>query len=119
RKTTAKSLLNKGVILSLLRREQEAIVVYNEIADRFETAIEPAVRALVARALWYKGCDLRALAERETSSQRLEQALDVYIDIVSRRAADPILRPLAEGAASQLQDLLEALAEPGFAAALD
>ena len=58
REEIAKALLNKGISLSKLGRNDEEIAVYNNVLARFSTGTETALRENVARALYNKG-DLR------------------------------------------------------------
>jgi tetratricopeptide (TPR) repeat protein len=54
----ARALVNKGVALAALNRNEEAIALYDEVISRFSTATQPALQEQVARALVNKGSRL-------------------------------------------------------------
>ncbi len=80
---TAQSLYNTGVVLGLLKRSEEAIVVYDEVVRRFGEATEPALREQVAWAQNGKGFNLicRAKAnwqDEVTRNGDLQAALALF-----------------------------------------
>jgi tetratricopeptide (TPR) repeat protein len=77
RDAVARSMLNQGVRLGLLKRYDEAIAVYDELSTRFADDPEPAVRARAAKALSNKGHLLGALG-------RNDEALALYDEVVAR-----------------------------------
>ena len=70
----ARALVNKGVTLGQLGRNEEAIAVYDDVVGRFGIATE---LPQVARALVNKGF---ALGQLDHS----EEAIAVYDDVVGR-----------------------------------
>ena len=75
--TTAILLVNKGIALGELGREDEAIRVCDEVASCFADATEAGIREQVAKALLNKGVRLGELGRRE-------EAIRVYDEVVSR-----------------------------------
>ena len=68
-------------------RSEEALVVYHHVIARYADAPEPALRELVARALFNKGTTLTQLG-------RWEEALAVFDDVIARYAdaPEPVVR---------------------------
>jgi len=90
----AQSLYNAGLTLGQLKRNEEAIDVYDEVVSRYGSAPEAALREQVAKALTSKGYALDQL-------KRSEEALDVYDEVVSRYGSAPEVS-LREQAANAL-----------------
>ena len=84
---SAMALVNKGITLGQLNRNEEEIAVYDQVVARFGEAAEPALREQVARALFNKGITLG-------KHSRSEEALAAYDQVVARfgEAAEPALR---------------------------
>ena len=82
---------NFGVILVQAERSEEAIEVYDDLLARFGAASEPALREVVAKALFGKGVGLGGLG-------RFEEAIEVYDDLLARfgDAPEPALRGIVE-----------------------
>jgi len=59
----AKALVNKGVALGQLGRNEDAVAVYDDVATRFGAAPELSLREQVARAL----------ANKQRALERMEQ----------------------------------------------
>jgi Flp pilus assembly protein TadD len=93
REQVANALVNKGNTLRQLGRAEEAIAVYDDVLDRFATAMEPNSREAVARALVNKGDTLLSLGHAE-------EAIAVWDDVVDRFAAttEPAVREQVAGA---------------------
>ena len=72
-----------------LERSEDELAVYDDVVARLGAATEPALRELVAGALFNKGVALGAL-------ERSEDELAVYDDVVARlgAATEPALREL-------------------------
>ncbi|RJF87144.1 hypothetical protein D3874_08985 [Oleomonas cavernae] len=87
REEVARALVNKGITLGDLNRNEEAIAVYDGMIARFGDAGEPALREQVAGALANKGITLGGL-------DRSEEAIDIYDEIIARfgDAGEPALR---------------------------
>ena len=85
----AQALVNAGLVLSQLKRGEEAIAVYTDVASRYGNAPEAVLREQVARALVNKGATLCQL-------KRSEEAIAVCDDVVSRygNAPEAALREL-------------------------
>ena len=77
RRTVAQALLTKGMLLGQLSRSDEAIVIYDQLIERFGRSATPGILPLVATALVNKGVRLDAL-------DRLDEELDVYNDVLDR-----------------------------------
>jgi len=80
--TTAILLVNKGIALGELGREDEAIRVCDEVVSRFADAPEAGIREQVVRALLSKDITLGQLG-------RGEEAIRVSDEVVSRFADAP------------------------------
>lgn len=83
----AQVLVNKGVALRQLEREEESLKAYDEVVERFEKDPAPAIRVQVARALVYKGVAL-------SQFERQEEAISAYNGVVERFGKDtaPVIR---------------------------
>jgi tetratricopeptide (TPR) repeat protein len=94
REGIAKTLCNKGCLLAELKREDEAIGIFDEVISRFDNDAESAaMREVVAATLLNKGAALAALG-------RLEEEIAVYNEIIGRfgKASEPLLQAVVEGA---------------------
>jgi tetratricopeptide (TPR) repeat protein len=77
----AQALLNKGVMLSRLRRNEEAIVVYDALIAKYEADPAAALRELVANALMSKGNSVGDL-------KRMVESVAVYDSLIAKYEAD-------------------------------
>ena len=80
--SVARALAKKGVILGLLKKLDEAILVYDELLRRFNDSPEPALREQVVRTLVNKGVAFGQL-------NRPNQAIDIYDTVLQRFSDDP------------------------------
>jgi hypothetical protein len=98
REKIANALINKGVRLGALNRNEEEIVIYDEVVCRFGHAPQAALREQVARALYYKGLTL-------TDLDRRVEANSVYTNLVQRFGTDETkpIRDLVEKARANLK----------------
>lgn len=89
----AQALINKGGCLGALQRGEEAIAIFEAVAQRFSDATGPLLREMVAKALVNKGLTFRAL-------KRHVEAIVVYDGVVHRfsEATEPELRELVASA---------------------
>ncbi len=78
----ANALTNKGLILDVLQRREEAIAVYDEVVKRYGEAPEEALREQVATALLNKSITLGQL-------QRRDEAIAVCDEVVKRYGEAP------------------------------
>ena len=83
----AAALVNKGVTLRELSRNEEAIQAHDEVLRRFSDATEPALREQVAKALFNKGMTLDRF-------NRGEEEIQIYDELLRRfgDAPEPALR---------------------------
>ncbi len=81
------ALFNKGVVLGLRGRGEEAIAVYDDVVDRSGDSSDPGVKENTARALFNKANSL-------FRSGRHTEAIPVYDELATRFATDttPALR---------------------------
>ncbi len=81
------ALFNKGVVLGLRGRGEEAIAVYDDVVDRSGDSSDPGVRENTARALFNKANSL-------FRTGRHTEAIPVYDELATRFATDttPALR---------------------------
>ena len=73
----AKALVNKGITLGKLNRNEEAISVYEEVIKRFGESTETALQKQVANALFNKGARFGKL-------NRDEDVISAYEEVVKR-----------------------------------
>jgi len=73
----AMAMVNKGFLLGILGRSEEAIGVCDDVVRRFGEATELTLREKVATAMFNKGFRLGTLG-------RSEEAIDVYEDVITR-----------------------------------
>jgi tetratricopeptide (TPR) repeat protein len=73
----AKALVNKGITLEKLNRDEDAISAYDEVVRRFDDSTETAIQEQVAKALVNKGITLEKL-------NRDEDAISAYDEVVRR-----------------------------------
>jgi len=75
REQEAKAMFNKGLALyEDLKKPEEAIAAYDEVARRFEDAAEPAIRETAAMAMVKKGLALYLLNRYGEARKAFEQA---------------------------------------------
>ncbi len=73
----APALLNKGVALSKLGKNEDAIATYNEVAHRYGNRLEAPLREVVARALLNKGIKFG-------ETEMHDEAIAAYDEVVKR-----------------------------------
>ena len=73
----ARALANKGVALSRLGREQQALDTYNHLMERFGSSEETEIVEQVAVGMLHKGITLNQL-------NRIQEAIEAYDDVVRR-----------------------------------
>ncbi len=85
--TLARALVNKGVTLGQLGRNEVAVGVCDEVVKRFGEATELTLREQVARALFNKGVTLGQWGHNE-------EAVGAFEEVVKRfgEATEPVLR---------------------------
>ena len=88
------ALFNKGVILGILNRNEDAISAYDEVIRRFGESTETALQEQVASALVGKGLKLEVL-------NRNEDAISAYDEVI-RRFGESTETALQEQMASAL-----------------
>jgi tetratricopeptide (TPR) repeat protein len=88
REVVAIALFNKGVALSELGRDEEAITVYDDVLSRFGSATELTLREQAARAIVNKAATLNELGHNS-------KAIAVCDDLLARLASASDL-PLGE-----------------------
>jgi tetratricopeptide (TPR) repeat protein len=74
----SEALYAKGVILGLLKREDESIVTFNTLIDRFISNKEPVIQTQVAGALFNKGVKLGALGREDEARAAYEKSISLY-----------------------------------------
>lgn len=76
----ARALVNKGVTLETLERNEAAIAVYDEVVNRFGEASEAGLREQVARVLVSKGYNLGLLGHYDKEIRVYDELLERYGD---------------------------------------
>jgi hypothetical protein len=77
RSRAARALINKGITLGRLGRNEEEIAVYENVIERFAAAREPALEEQVGRGLFNKGVSLGQIGRRS-------EQIATYDDVVKR-----------------------------------
>ena len=70
REQVAMALVNKGVALGALNRNEEEIAAYEDVVARFGQSSEPALRESVARALINKNEVLERLSQKKRRARQ-------------------------------------------------
>ena len=91
RACVVEALVNRGITLSNLERNEEAMVAFDEAAQMFEAAESPELRPALATALFHKSLLLTRLG-------RLKDGIDACNQLIARfpcDGSDPVAPPVA------------------------
>jgi tetratricopeptide (TPR) repeat protein len=91
---SAETLVNIGIILGELNRNEEAVQIYNEVLRRFGYATDPALRQQVAKALVNKGVNLGQLKLTEKEIQAYDEVLRRFGESTESALREHVARAL-------------------------
>jgi tetratricopeptide (TPR) repeat protein len=107
RALVARALVNKGLTLGILDRNEEEIAVCDEVLSRFGNAQEPLLREQAAKALFIKGSAFETQGNKKSAIDSYEEALALYGDDKGAKIEELVSRTrnsldnlLSEGEAS-------------------
>lgn len=75
------ALFNRGVVMSLRGKSEEAIAAYDDVVSRAKVSSDPVIRQSMARALFNKGNNLFRLGQHE-------RAINAFDEVVRSFAGD-------------------------------